>query len=449
MPFRLHLLCALLAAALAPGVARSDLPAHVMVGYWHNWMNTPNHQRLVNVSTDWDVVNVAFAVPTTWGGTTMGFQPDPGLYPDPAVFTQDVAALHARGQKVVLSFGGATAPVQLLSEADIDAFVTSLHGIITTYGFAGLDIDLEGTSLGLAAGDTDFRAPTTPSIVNMIGAIERLLDLLPGDFILSAAPETIYVQAGIQAYGGPWGAYLPVLHALRDRLSWVQVQHYNSGSMYGLDGAIYVAGTADFHVAMAEMLLQGFAVAGGAEFPPLQPRQVVIGVPASPGAAGSGYTEPDTLVAALDRLATGAPYGGAYELVQPGGYPGLRGVMMWSINWDVEAGGALSGPVRSFLSSLDGPADAPPLRTGLHLEQNHPNPFNPATVIAYELDRAGPVRLEVHDLRGRRVGLLVDAVQPAGRHEVTFRAAHLASGVYVCRLRAAGREETRPMALVR
>ena len=93
-----------------------------------------------------------------------------------------------------------------------------MASIITTFGFDGLDIDLETTSIALDPGDKDFRAPTTPRIVNLIRAITLLLARFPGGLMLTAAPETAYVQGGAANYSGVYGAYLPVLHALRDAI---------------------------------------------------------------------------------------------------------------------------------------------------------------------------------------------------------------------------------------
>ena len=72
-----------------------------------------------------------------------------------------------------------------------------------------------------------------------------------------------------------------------------------------------------------------------------------------------------------------------------------------------------------------------------------PNPFNPQAKVTYDLAHAGPVRLEVYDLQGRRVRTLVEAAQPAGRHTATWTGlddsgATAASGLYMVRLTADG-----------
>jgi hypothetical protein len=70
------------------------------------------------------------------------------------------------------------------------------------------------------------------------------------------------------------------------------------------------------------------------------------------------------------------------------------------------------------------------------LGQNYPNPFNPATVIPFSLPRESRVRLEVFNIIGERVALLIDEVRPAGTYGERFDASRLASGVYVYRIRA-------------
>jgi hypothetical protein len=70
------------------------------------------------------------------------------------------------------------------------------------------------------------------------------------------------------------------------------------------------------------------------------------------------------------------------------------------------------------------------------LLQNYPNPFNPSTTFIYELPAQSRIVLTIHDLLGREVAVLVDAIRPAGRHTADWTAAAFATGVYICRLRA-------------
>jgi hypothetical protein len=70
------------------------------------------------------------------------------------------------------------------------------------------------------------------------------------------------------------------------------------------------------------------------------------------------------------------------------------------------------------------------------LMQNHPNPFNPTTIIEYQLPTVSRVSLKVFDVLGREVAALVDEVQQAGFMSVDFDATTFASGVYFYRLEA-------------
>ena len=83
------------------------------------------------------------------------------------------------------------------------------------------------------------------------------------------------------------------------------------------------------------------------------------------------------------------------------------------------------------------------------LGENFPNPFNPTTVIPVEIGTAQNVRLVVYDLLGRSVQTLVDGELSAGRHEFTFQAGHLATGVYLVRLEAAGVVQTQRITLMK
>ncbi|WP_223166951.1 hypothetical protein [Nonomuraea sp. SYSU D8015] len=172
------------------------------------------------------------------------------------------------------------------------------------------------------------------------------------------APETFFVQLGYQFYGpGPNGAadnrsasYLPVIHALRNDLTLLHVQDYNSGPIKGLDDQYHFIGGHDFHVAMTDMLLAGFPITGDPAkvFPPLRQDQVAIGLPAPPN-AGNGFTTVAEVQKAFDCLAKGAGCG-AYR--PRGVYPGLKGLMAWPINWDKHNGYEFSRSHRTYLDAL-------------------------------------------------------------------------------------------------
>jgi chitinase len=338
----------------------SSLPARVLVGYWHNFDNGSGFIKLRDVSPDWDVVNLAFGEPTAGSTSNIGFTPD--VQTSVAEIQSDVQILHSRGKKVLLSVGGANGHVELRNATEKQQFVDSVTAIIRQYGLDGLDVDFEGQSVHVNPGDADITNPTTPVIVNLIAALRQIRQNIGPNFVLTMAPETFFVQVGYQFYGGTsngdsrTGAYLPVIHGVRDILTLLHVQHYNTGSVTALDNQFYNSGNADFHVAMAEMLLTGFPVANtGHTFPGLRPDQVAIGLPANINAAGSGFTPPAEVQKALNYLIRGQSFGGRYVLRNPAGYRSFRGLMAWSINWDRFANFDFSRNHRAYLNSLPPP----------------------------------------------------------------------------------------------
>ncbi|WUS99535.1 glycoside hydrolase family 18 protein [Streptomyces sp. NBC_00708] len=323
----------------------TQLPAHALVGYLHSsFANGSGYTRMADVPDSWDVIDLAFGEPTSVTSGDIRFKLCPVTecpnVESEAEFKAAIKAKQAAGKKVLISIGGQNGQVQLATTAARDLFVSSVGKIIDEYGLDGLDIDFEGHSLSLNTGDTDFRNPTTPVIVNLISAVKTLKAKYGDKFVLTMAPETFFVQLGYQYYGsGPWGgqdpragAYLPVIHALRDDLTLLHVQDYNSGSIMGLDNQYHSMGGADFHIAMTDMLLAGFPVAGDQTkvFPGLRPDQVAIGLPASTQ-AGNGHTSPAEVTKALNCLTKKTDCG---SYATHGTWSGLRGLMTWSINWD-------------------------------------------------------------------------------------------------------------------
>ena len=94
----------------------------------------------------------------------------------------------------------------------------------------------------------------------------------------------------------------------------------------------------------------------------------------------------------------------------------------------------------------------PRLRT--RMEQNKPNPFNPATAIDFEVWQSGHIEITVYDSAGRLVRRLLDQFEAAGEHTVWWdgrddHGLQLSSGLYFYQLRAASERTTRKMVLLK
>jgi chitinase len=365
---RLSVFLAALAVALAwvvaaPGAAgAASLPKHSLIGYLHaSFANGSGYVKLADVPAAWDIIDLAFGEPTSPTSGDIQFNRCPasecaGVESD-ADFVAAIRAKQAQGKKVLISIGGANGQVQLTTTAARDAFVSSVSAIIDKYGLDGLDVDFEGHSLTLDAGDTDFQNPTTPVVVNLISALKSLKSHYGSEFVLTMAPETFLVQTGYQFYGGGSnggdtrrGAFLPVIDALRDSLTVLHVQDYNSGPIMGLDNQYHTMGGADFPIAMADMLKAGFPVGDtGKTFPGLRDDQIAVGLPAAVS-AGNGFIAPADVQTAVTCLVKNSGCGG-YTL-RGGAQPALRGLMTWSINWDHYYGWAFQDAHRPFLDAL-------------------------------------------------------------------------------------------------
>jgi chitinase len=229
---------------------------------------------------------------------------------------QEMCDVKANGHWVLLSIGGATAGIDLSSSTVADRFINTIVPILQTNNFDGIDIDIES---GLVAG-ANYNSLST-SQANLIRIIDGILARMPSNFMLTMAPETAYVTGGQIAYGGPWGAYLPIIGKYRDngRLNWLNMQYYN-GSMYGCPGGVptsYNAGTVQGFVEQTRCINNGFQ-AGGVTFSLPYSKQVP-GLPAQLG-AGGGYMAPGDVTSAYNQVSS------------------IKGLMTWSINWDGSKG---------------------------------------------------------------------------------------------------------------
>ncbi|MEJ2307055.1 MAG: T9SS type A sorting domain-containing protein, partial [candidate division WOR-3 bacterium] len=102
--------------------------------------------------------------------------------------------------------------------------------------------------------------------------------------------------------------------------------------------------------------------------------------------------------------------------------------------------------IRREEGGLEEPAKIP---SDYFLGQNYPNPFSPATRIQYGLPRAAHVRIDLYNVSGQRVDVIIDKKQSAGYHSVDFYAENLATGIYFYTIEANDFSQTRKMILVK
>jgi len=299
------------------GGGGGTLPKHAVTGYWQNFNNGATVQKLSAVSSQYDIIAVAFADATSTPGAVSFTLDSSGLGGYTVdQFKADIAAKHAAGKKVVISIGGQNGTISVSDSTSATNFANSVYSLMQTYGFDGVDIDLEN---GINA-------------TYMTQALRSLSSKAGSSLIITMAPQTIDMQSTSNAY------FQTALN-VKDILTVVNMQYYNSGTMLGCDGKVYGQGTVDFLTALACIQLQGG----------LSPSQVGLGLPASTSAAGSGYVSPTIVNNALDCLTAGTNCG---TFKPSKTYPDLRGAMTWSTNWDAAAGSSWSNSVGAHVHAL-------------------------------------------------------------------------------------------------
>lgn len=281
----------------------------ILMGFWHNWAPNPGgdgYQRgefaelqLTDVPAPYNVVAVAFmkghGIPTF----------KPYALSDEA-FRRQVGVLNSQGRAVLISLGGADAEIEL-AEGDEQAFALELIRLVETYGFDGLDIDLEQSAIKAGA-----NAVVIPQALKLV---REHYAGFGKHFIISMAPEFPYLKPG--------NAYEPYISNLEGYYDFIAPQFYNQGG----DG-VWVDETNSWLTQNDDELKEDFLfyltdslVHGTRGYLKIPADKFVIGLPSNIDAAATGYVDqPQKALNALRRL---AEQGSA-----------VRGLMTWSVNWD-------------------------------------------------------------------------------------------------------------------
>lgn len=231
------------------------------------------------------------------------------------------------------------------------------------------------------------------------------------------------------------------------------VESISGGALASFAGVAHVKNSVEHWIEVPPGTTLGDAIGAdlwttGSEPPLNQNSQDVFSVLAGEAVANYNAVAEDVSVVSRvhsgggKSVVTGFGIEGVHALLP--GAPDRVDLMTAVLDW---LGGAVG------IDGEDG--DGLPSRVrAIALAQNSPNPFNPSTLIQYEIPASGLVRLGVFDTRGNRIRTLVDEEKDAGRHSVRWnglneRKQPVASGVYFYRLESGDHTETRRMILVK
>ncbi|MGV3345960.1 carbohydrate-binding protein [Enterobacteriaceae bacterium LUAb1] len=280
---------------------------NIVMGFWHNWpaQDSIGYQgghfkemALTDIPEQYNVIAVAFmkgsGIPTF---TPYNMSDDE--------FRRQVGELNSQGRAVLMSLGGANAHIEL-TKGQEQLLANEIIRLAETYGFDGLDIDLEQAAITAADNRT-----VIPQALRMVKDHYRQEGK---NFIISMAPEFPYLKPG--------GNYEPYITSLEGYYDFIAPQFYNQGGdgVY-VDEHGWVAQDNDAKKEIFLFYLTDSLINGTRGFLKIPHDKFVIGLPSNIDAAATGYVKnPADALNALKRL-------------KDGGQP-IKGLMTWSVNWD-------------------------------------------------------------------------------------------------------------------
>jgi chitinase len=409
----------------------AQLPCKVLVGYYQSSWGT--NIRLKDVNSNYNVICLSFFEAN--GGdsdylnnsvSNLSFYARQN-----SSLIADIPVVQAQGRKVLMSIGGANGSFKLNTTADVNTFVSKVQAIIQTYGIDGIDIDLEHNEYLYQAGT--ISAPSTHT-ANLISGLQQLLTWYQTTYskkmILTLVPETAYVTGGLSQYQtDTYGvAYLPIIEALRDDIDLLMVQLYNAGQNAGLNGVSYTNGTADYIVSQTEAIIKGFTCKSSrGVYSGLPASKVVVTLPASSGASGSGYATPAVVKSAINYLLGVGTKPGTYTLVTTGGYPDLRGMATWSINEDYDGGNTYASNYATIFSCTTTGVEQAEVST--EAMAVYPNPAQQQITIENNIISQSAAHLQIVSMIGE-----VWYEQELTASKITVDASNFPAGLYLVKI---------------
>lgn len=299
----------------SPSSTKPDISnKKIVMGFWHNWEQDQfsgsgyrqgffRNLPLTSIPQQYNVIAVSFMKMLQGSNDSMpDFKPYTGTDEE---FRQQIATLNKQGRVVLISLGGADAHIELRT-GDENALAERIISLVTTYGFDGLDIDLEQAAISAKDNQT-----VIPAALKMV---KNHYHSQGQNFIISMAPEFPHLRLG--------NPYTPYITSLEGYYDFIAPQFYNQGG----DG-IWVDGIGNLQQnddSVKEAFLYHLTksiVTGTNGYIQIPHEKFVIGLPSNNDAANNGYVIDDNAVKnALihldqDNLS-------------------IKGLMTWSINWD-------------------------------------------------------------------------------------------------------------------
>ncbi|AQW61692.1 immunoglobulin-like domain-containing protein [Vibrio owensii] len=286
----------------------------VVVGYWHNWCDGAGYKggnapcvTLDEVDPMYNVVNVSFMkVFNTSEGRIPTFKLDPNIGLSEQQFIDQIGTLNQQGRAVLIALGGADAHVELKT-GDEQAFAQEIIRLTDKFGFDGLDIDLEQSAV--TASDNQTVIPAALRLV------KEHYQQQGKNFLITMAPEFPYLTEG--------GKYVPYITGLEGYYDWINPQFYNQGGDgIWVEGVGWIAQNNDALKQEFIYYISDSLSNGTRGFHKIPHDKLVFGIPSNIDAAATGFVQdPQDLYDAFDQLKAQGQ--------------ALRGVMTWSVNWDM------------------------------------------------------------------------------------------------------------------
>jgi chitinase len=384
--------------------------------------------------------------------------------------TELVSRAHAAGKKVIISVGGWMSDVGFrgaTSAANRALFITNLIDFITTRGYDGIDIDWEI----LQSSDAVQYAVFITALRTALNAIQPrplLTAAVGGEAEILAQVHTLFDQINIMTYdfSGAWPGWV----------TWHNSPIYDGGFRFpSTNGPVpsadrtvdaFLAAGVPAHKLGIGIDFYGYVWNGGSGTPmggATDPRQSWSGAPWVQGnvpysaimrdyyqpalyrwdeAAQAAYLCIDLPGSANDRFVS---YDNEMSVQKKFEYvrsKGIGGVIIWELGGgyrtDQPAGrrDLLLQEVKRNLDGTSGTGTDPGVPTEFRLEQNFPNPFNPATEIKFHVPVRANITLRIFNLLGESVATLVNESMEPGSYASHWMADRVASGAYLYRIEA-------------